>query len=115
MPGPSVPWNSRRKAEEIERDEGLVMIPPFDHPDVIAGQGTCGLELVEQRPDVEHVLVPVSGGGLLSGICIAVSELRPSARVVAVEPAGARQAHRGPRRWRRPRRLSGPRASPTAC
>lgn len=77
------------KAEEIERDEGLVMIPPFDHPDVIAGQATCGLELVEQRPDVEHVLVPVSGGGLLSGICIAVSELRPSARVVAVEPAGA--------------------------
>jgi threonine dehydratase len=77
------------KAEEIERDEGLVMIPPFDHPDVIAGQATCGLELVEQRPDVAHVLVPVSGGGLLSGICIAVSALRPSAGVIAVEPAGA--------------------------
>jgi threonine dehydratase len=77
------------KAEEIERDEGLVMIPPFDHPDVIAGQATCGLELVEQRPDVEHVLVPVSGGGLLSGICIAVSALRPSAKVIAVEPEGA--------------------------
>jgi threonine dehydratase len=77
------------KAEEIERDEGLVMIPPFDHPDVIAGQATCGLELVEQRPDVAHVLVPVSGGGLLSGICIAVSALRPSAKVIAVEPAGA--------------------------
>ena len=77
------------KAEEIERDEGLVMIPPFDHPDVIAGQATCGLELVEQRPDVEHVVVPVSGGGLLSGICIAVSALRPSAQVIAVEPEGA--------------------------
>ena len=77
------------KAEEIEREEGLVMIPPFDHPDVIAGQATCGLELVEQRPDVAHVLVPVSGGGLLSGICIAVSALRPSAKVIAVEPAGA--------------------------
>jgi threo-3-hydroxy-L-aspartate ammonia-lyase len=77
------------KAEAIAGDEGLAMIPPFDHPDVIAGQGTCGLELVEQRPDVETVLVPVSGGGLLSGICVAVAGLRPSARVIAVEPEGA--------------------------
>ena len=77
------------RAEQIEREEGLVMIPPFDHPDVVAGQGTCGLEIVEQRPDVDTVVVPVSGGGLLAGISVAVSALRPSARIVAVEPAGA--------------------------
>ena len=77
------------RAEAIEREEGLILIPPFDHPDVVAGQGTCGLELVEQRPDVDTVLVPVSGGGLLAGITVAVSALRPSARIVAVEPAGA--------------------------
>ncbi len=88
------------KAEEIERDEGLVMIPPFDHPDVIAGQATCGLELVEQRPDVEHVLVPVSGGGLL------VRHLHRRLRAQAFgqghrgRARGRRQAHRGPRRWR---------------
>jgi threonine dehydratase len=79
----------QQRAEAIEREEGLVMIPPFDHPDVIAGQGTCGLELVEQRPDVDTVLVPVSGGGLLAGISVAVSALRPSARIIAVEPEGA--------------------------
>ncbi len=77
------------RAEAIEREEGLVMIPPFDHPDVVAGQGTCGLEIVEQRPDVDTVVVPVSGGGLLAGITVAVSALKPSARIVAVEPAGA--------------------------
>ena len=79
----------QQRAEQIERDEGLAMIPPFDHPDVIAGQGTCGLEIVEQRPDVDTVLVPVSGGGLLAGISIAVTGLKPTARMVAVEPAGA--------------------------
>jgi threonine dehydratase len=79
----------QERAEAIERDEGLVMIPPFDHPDVVAGQGTCGLELVEQCPDVAVVVVPVSGGGLLAGISVAVAGLRPTARVVAVEPEGA--------------------------
>ncbi|MGH7579152.1 MAG: threonine ammonia-lyase [Gemmatimonadales bacterium] len=79
----------QERAQAIERDEGLAMIPPFDHPDVMAGQGTCGLELVEQRPDVAVVLVPVSGGGLLAGVSVAVAALRPSARVVAVEPEGA--------------------------
>jgi threonine dehydratase len=79
----------QQRAEAIARDDGLTMIPPFDHPDVVAGQGTIGLELVEQRPDVETVLSPVSGGGLLAGITVAVSALRPSTRIVAVEPAGA--------------------------
>jgi threonine dehydratase len=66
-----------------------VLIPPFDHPDVVAGQGTIGLEIAEQRPDVAVVLSPVSGGGLLAGITVAISALRPQVRIVAVEPAGA--------------------------
>jgi threonine dehydratase len=78
-----------QRAEAIARQEGLAMIPPFDHPDVVAGQGTIGLEIVEQRPDVAVVLSPVSGGGLLAGITVAVSALRPGTRIVAVEPAGA--------------------------
>lgn len=78
-----------QRAEAIARDEGLVMIPPFDHPDVVAGQGTCGLEILEQCPEVDTILVPASGGGLLAGISVAVAALRPSVRVVAVEPAGA--------------------------
>ncbi len=77
------------RAEAIGREEGLVMVPPFDHPDVIAGQGTCGLEILEQRPDVDTILVPVSGGGLLAGICTAVAALAPDVRVIGVEPAGA--------------------------
>jgi threonine dehydratase len=77
------------RAEAIARDEGLAMIPPFNHPDVIAGQGTCGLEILEQRPDVRTILVPVSGGGLIAGISVAVAALAPDVRVVGVEPAGA--------------------------
>jgi threonine dehydratase len=77
------------RAEAIGRDEGLAMIPPFDHPDVIAGQGTIGLEILEQRPDVGTILVPVSGGGLLAGISAAVAALAPEVRVIGVEPAGA--------------------------
>ena len=79
----------RVKAEEICAAEGLAMIPPFDHPDVIAGQGTCGLEILEQWPHVDTILVPVCGGGLLAGICVAVSGTHPETRVVAVEPEGA--------------------------
>lgn len=77
------------RAAEIAVEEGLAMIPPFDHPDVIAGQGTCGLEILEDRPDVATILVPVSGGGLLAGICAAVEALAPAVRVIGVEPAGA--------------------------
>ncbi|HEY3935576.1 MAG TPA: threonine/serine dehydratase [Gemmatimonadales bacterium] len=74
-------------AERFVAEEGLVMIPPFDHPDVIAGQGTCGLELLEQWPDVRTILVPVGGGGLLAGICSAVRATGANVRVIAVEPA----------------------------
>lgn len=77
------------RADEIARDEGLTPIPPFDHPDVIAGQGTIGLEILEQRPDVATILVPVSGGGLISGISVAVAALAPGVEVVGVEPEGA--------------------------
>jgi threonine dehydratase len=75
-------------AELVERTGG-VLVPPFDHPDVIAGQGTIGLEILEQRPDVRTVLVPVSGGGLISGIAVAIAALAPEVEVVGVEPAGA--------------------------
>jgi threonine dehydratase len=77
------------RAEAIAREEELALIPPFDHPDVIAGQGTIGLEILEQRPDVRTILVPVSGGGLISGISVAVAALAPSVRVIGVEPVGA--------------------------
>lgn len=74
------------RAEEILAERGGALVPPFDHPDVIAGQGTIGLEIAEDLPDVDTVLVPVSGGGLISGIAVAVKSLRPQARVIAVEP-----------------------------
>ncbi|HEX5995628.1 MAG TPA: threonine/serine dehydratase [Jiangellales bacterium] len=74
------------RAEEILAERGGALVPPFDHPQVIAGQGTIGLEIAEDLPDVDIVLVPVSGGGLISGIAVAVKSLRPQARVIAVEP-----------------------------
>ena len=77
------------RAEAIRRDEGLTLIPPFDHPDVVAGQATLGVEILEQRPDVETILSPVSGGGLLAGISVAVAALKPSVRLIGVEPEGA--------------------------
>lgn len=75
-----------RVAEEVVAKTGGVLIPPFDHPDVIAGQGTIGLEIAQDLPDVETVLVPVSGGGLASGIGTAIKALCPRARVIGVEP-----------------------------
>ena len=77
------------RAEALARDEGLTLVPPFDHPDVIAGQATCGLEILEDAPEVSTLLVPVGGGGLLAGICSAVTALKPGVRVIGVEPAGA--------------------------
>jgi threonine dehydratase len=66
-----------------------VIVPPFDHPDIIAGQGTTGLEIVEDWPEVQRVLVPVGGGGLLAGVAVAVRALAPEAEVYGVEPRGA--------------------------
>jgi threonine dehydratase len=69
--------------------EGATYIHPFDHPDVIAGQGTVGLELLEQVPDVASVVTPVGGGGLISGVVTAVKAHRPECRVIGVQAAGA--------------------------
>ncbi len=74
------------KAEELVREHGYIVIPPYDDEQIIAGQGTCGLEIIEQLPDVDLVLSPVSGGGLLSGVAAAVKQLKPSVKVFGVEP-----------------------------
>jgi threonine dehydratase len=74
--------------ERAERD-GSVFVHPFDHPDVIAGQGTLGLEVLDQAPDVATVVVPVGGGGLVSGVATALRDARPDVRVVGVQAAGA--------------------------
>ncbi|HLB35141.1 MAG TPA: threonine/serine dehydratase [Gemmatimonadales bacterium] len=73
----------------LQRERGLTLVHPFDDPAVIAGQGTTGLEILEDLPDVDLVLVPVGGGGLLSGIAAAIKGRRPDTRVVGVEPTGA--------------------------
>jgi threonine dehydratase len=87
--GPTRSPEQQVRAERFVTEEGLVMIPPFDHPDVIAGQGTAGLEILEQVPEVATVLVPVGGGGLLSGITAAITALRSGIEIIGVEPAGA--------------------------
>lgn len=79
----------RARAEEEAAARGLTMVPPFDHEMIIAGQGTLGLEILEQLPTVETVLVPVGGGGLLAGVAAAIKQSRPGVRVVGVEPVGA--------------------------
>ncbi len=74
------------KAEELIRAHGYVVVPPYDDDAVIAGQGTCGLEITEDLPDADLVLVPVSGGGLLSGTAAALKLANPAAKVFGVEP-----------------------------
>jgi threonine dehydratase len=91
-------------AERIAAERGLTIIPPFDDDRIIAGQGTVGLEIAEALPDVAAVLVPIGGGGLASGVAVAIKALVPGARVVGVEPelaADARQSLREGRivRW----------------
>jgi threonine dehydratase len=75
--------------EDIRSEQGQVFIHPFDHPHVIAGQGTVGLEIVEDFPDVDLVVVPVGGGGLISGVATAVKHLNPETKIVGVEPEGS--------------------------
>jgi threonine dehydratase len=77
------------RALEISRAEGTTLVPPYDHPTIIAGQGTVGLEIAEEMPAVRTVLVPVGGGGLSAGVATAVKLLCPDARVIGVEPMGA--------------------------
>jgi threonine dehydratase len=77
------------RAVEIMEAEGLTMVPPYDHPWIIAGQGTAGLEIAEDMSDVGTVLVPVGGGGLSAGVATAIKSRAPRARVIGVEPANA--------------------------
>jgi threonine dehydratase len=83
----SVERRARAEAEAAAR--GLTMVPPFDHEWIIAGQGTAGLEILEQRPDVEAVLVPIGGGGLAAGVAAAIKQSKPSVTIIGVEPTGA--------------------------
>ncbi|TDQ50247.1 threonine ammonia-lyase [Actinorugispora endophytica] len=89
----TVPPERREEvAREVAEEEGASLVPPFDHPDVIAGQGTVGLEIVSDLSTVDVVLVPVGGGGLASGVATAVTALCPDARVIGVEPELAASA-----------------------
>ena len=78
----------KRAQAEVEA-RGLTMVPPFDHEWIIEGQGTCALEILEQVPSATVVVVPVGGGGLISGVAAAIKLLRPDVKVVGVEPSGA--------------------------
>ncbi|HXD48060.1 MAG TPA: threonine/serine dehydratase [Gemmatimonadaceae bacterium] len=77
------------KAEELVQEEGVVLVPPYDHPVIIAGQGTVGLEIAADMPNVDTVLVPVGGGGFSAGVATAIKLRLPNARIIGVEPAGA--------------------------
>jgi threonine dehydratase len=83
----SVERRARAEAEAAAR--GLTMVPPFDHEWIIAGQGTAGLEILEQCPDVAAVVIPIGGGGLVAGVAAAIKQSRPEVVVIGVEPAGA--------------------------
>lgn len=90
----------RVAAERMAAERNLTIIPPFDDDRIIAGQGTCGLEIAEDLPDLAAVFVPVGGGGLAAGVATAVRALRPTARIVGVEPelaADARDSFRARR------------------
>jgi threonine dehydratase len=78
-----------RRAMELVETEGLTLIPPFDHPDVIAGQATIALEILEQLPETEWVAAPVGGGGLAAGIAAALAAVKPAVRLATVEPEGS--------------------------
>jgi threonine dehydratase len=79
----------KARAEQLAAERHLTMVPPFDHEWIIEGQGTLGLEILEQCEDVGTVLVPVGGGGLISGVAAAIKQGRPDVMVIGVEPSGA--------------------------
>jgi threonine dehydratase len=90
--------DARSLALKLGQEKNLIYIPGFDDPDIIAGQGTLGLEIVEDVPDVDAIIVPIGGGGLISGIAVAAKALKPSIRVIGVEPAHAPTLHESLRR-----------------
>lgn len=79
---------------EVQHETGAVLIPPYNHPAVIAGQGTVALELLEQVPDLDAIVAPVGGGGLIAGLCLGAHGVRSQVRVFAAEPLGADDAAR---------------------
>jgi threonine dehydratase len=83
----SIERQVRGEAEAAAR--GLAIIPPYDHPAIVAGAGTTGLEILEQRPDVTAIYIPMGGGGQISGVSTVIKSLRPEVRIIGVEPAGA--------------------------
>jgi threonine dehydratase len=82
-------YQRQKTADDLAAREGLAMVPPFEHADVILGQATCALEILEERPEVAALLVPVGGGGLLGGSCLAARVLGHSVELVGAEPEGA--------------------------
>ncbi|MDI3270292.1 MAG: threonine/serine dehydratase [Bacillota bacterium] len=78
-----------RMAEEVAQEKGFLLVPPYDHPLIMAGQGTTALEILQQLPDVEEVYVPLGGGGLAAGVSTALKALKPAVKVLGVEPEGA--------------------------
>jgi len=85
-------------AQRLQREHGYTLIPPFDHPDVIAGQGTVGLELFEEAGPLDVLLVPVGGGGLISGVALAATALCPTCAIIGVEPETGNDGQRSFRR-----------------
>ena len=86
---PGVYDDAYNKALELKEKHGYTFVHPFDDPLVIAGQGTIGLEILEEMPEVEAIVVPVGGGGLISGVAFTVKTLRPDIKVYGVQAAGA--------------------------
>lgn len=82
----------KSKAEELAREHGYIVVPPYNDEQIIAGQGTIGLEILEDLPEVETVIAPVGGGGMISGVATAMKESKPSVKVIGVEPELAADA-----------------------
>ncbi|MBO7703605.1 MAG: threonine ammonia-lyase [Solobacterium sp.] len=89
------------KAVELQKETGMTFLHPYDDDDVIAGQGTIGLEILDQLPDVEAIIVPVGGGGLIAGVAFAVKSLRPDCKVYGVQAAGAASMYNSFRKGKR--------------
>ncbi|WP_243343887.1 threonine ammonia-lyase [Anaerococcus sp. AGMB09787] len=81
--------DAQKRAFELEKERNLTYVAPFDDEYVIAGQGTIGLEILEQLPDVKYIVVPIGGGGLISGIALAVKSIKPDVKIIGVEPESA--------------------------